>query len=290
MATTKKRARKTARKKTTAKKSAATASRGGARAMWKGDITIGRTKVPVKMYAAVQDQGVHFRLLHETDKQPLKQHMVNPETDEVVESKDVKKGYVDEGGIVVMLAEEELDELKPEPSRDIEITRFVPINSVSHGWYDRPYWLGPDSGGSGAYFALAQALEEEEREGIAKWVMRGKEYVGALVGEDGYLMLITLRHAGEVVESKELPRPAGRALDKKEVALAEQLVSALEGEWKPEEFEDEYRDRLMEFIEKKAKGRAPKVKKLRPKKETQKDLAEILAASLKGAEKERKSA
>ena len=285
MATTKKRARKTTRKKAVSRKSG-----GGARAMWKGDITIGRTKVPVKMYSAVQDQGVHFRLLHETDKQPLKQHMVNPETDEVIDSKDVKKGYVDEGGIVVMLDKEELDELKPESSRDIEITRFVPVNAVSHGWYDRPYWLGPESGGNSAYFALAQALQEEEREGIARWVMRGKEYVGALVAEDGYLMLITLRRAGEVVESKDLPRPAGRALDKKEVALAQQLVSALEGEWKPEEFEDEYRDRLMEFIEKKAKGRAPKVKKLRPKRETQKDLAEILAASLKGAEKERKSA
>ena len=286
MSTTKKRSRKTTRKKAAPRKS----SSGGARAMWKGDITIGRTKVPVKMYSAVQDQGVHFRLLHETDKQPLKQQMVNPETDEVIESKDVKKGYVDEGGIVVMLDKEELDELKPEATRDIEITRFVPVNAVSHGWYDRPYWLAPDGGGNSAYFALAQALEEEGREGIAKWVMRGKEYVGALVAEDGYLMLITLRRAGEVVESKDLPRPAGRALEKKEVALAEQLVSALEGEWKPEEFEDEYRDRLMEFIEKKAKGRAPKVKKLRPKRETQKDLAEILAASLKGAEKERKSA
>jgi DNA end-binding protein Ku len=285
MATTKKSARKKTRKKTTK-----SARSSGARAMWKGDITIGRTKVPVKMYAAVQDQGVHFRLLHETDKQPLKQHMVNPESGEVIESKDVRKGYVDDGGIVVMLDDEELDQLKPEPSRDIEITRFVPVNAVSHGWYDRPYWLGPDSRGNGAYFTLAQALESEGREGIAKWVMRGKEYVGALVAEDGYLMLITLRRAGEVVESKDLPKPTGRVLEKKEVALAQQLVSALEGEWKPEEFADEYRDRLMEFIEKKAKGRAPKIRKLRPKRESKKDLAAMLQASLKGAEKERKSA
>lgn len=261
-----------------------------ARAMWKGEITIGRTKVPVKMYSAVEDQGVHFRLLHETDKQPLKQHMVNPETDEVVESGEVRKGYVDEGGIVVMLDSDELDSLKPEDSRAIEITRFVPTSAVSHGWYDRPYWLGPEGKGKSAYFALAEALAAEGREGIAKWVMRGKEYVGALVPADGYLMLISLRRAGEVVESKELPRPAGRALDKKEVALAQQLVSALEGPWNAEEFRDEYRDQLMDFIKKKAKGRAPKVKKLRPKKETTKSLADVLQASLKGAEKERKSA
>ncbi len=261
-----------------------------ARAMWKGAITVGRTRVPVKLYSAVQDQGVHFRLLHKTDKQPLKQHMVNPETDEVVEHADVKKGYVDEGGIVVMLDDDELDELKPDESRDIEITRFVPATAISHGWYDRPYWLGPDEKGKNGYFALAEALAAEGREGIAKWVMRGKEYVGALVPENGYLMLITLRHAGEVVESKDLPRPAGRALERKEVALAEQLVSALEGEWKPEDFEDEYRDRLLDFIEKKAKGRAPKVRKLRPKRESKKDLAAILEASLKSTSKERKSA
>lgn len=261
-----------------------------ARAMWKGELTIGRTRVPVKMYSAVQDQGVHFRLLHKTDKQPLKQHMVNPETDEVVEHAEIKKGYVDEGGIVVMLDDDELDALKPEAGRDIEITRFVPATAISHGWYDRPYWLGPDEKGKHGYFALAQALADEGREGIAKWVMRGKEYVGALVPENGYLMLITLRHAGEVVESKDLPRPGGRALDRKEVTLAQQLVGALEGEWKPEEYEDEYRDRLMDFIEKKAKGRAPKVRKLRPKRESKKDLAAILEASLKGAGKERKSA
>ena len=258
--------------------------------MWKGEITIGRTTIPVKMYSAVQDQGVHFRLLHETDKQPLKQHMVNPETDEVVEYEQVKKGYVDDGGIVVMLDDEELDALKPEPSREIEVTRFVPRTAISHGWYDRPYWLGPDDKSNSAYFALAEALEAEAKEGVAKWVMRGKEYVGALVGENGYLMLITLRHTGEVVESKDLPKPTGRVLDRKEIALAEQLVSALEGPWNPEEFADEYRDRLMGFIKSKAKGRAPRVKKLRPKKETTKSLADVLQASLKTAEKERKSA
>ncbi|HEX6259245.1 MAG TPA: Ku protein [Woeseiaceae bacterium] len=258
--------------------------------MWKGEITVGRTRVPVKMYAAVEDQGVHFRLLHKTDKQPLKQHMVDPETDEEVESDEVRRGYVDEGGIVVMLDDEELDALKPEASRDIEITRFVPRAAVSHGWYDRPYWLGPDTHGKNAYFALAEALEAEDRQGIARWVMRGKEYVGALVAEDGYLMLITLRHAGEVVEVGELPKPSGRALDKKEIALAEQLVSALEGAWNPDEFRDEYREQLLDFVEKKAKGRAPRVKKLRPKRETTKSLADVLQASLKTADKERKSA
>lgn len=257
--------------------------------MWKGSIKIGRTELPVKMYSAVQDKSVHFRLLHKTDKEPLKQHMVDPETGDVVESADVKRGFVDDGGVIVMLEDEELEELEPEGSRDIEITRFVPRAALSHGYYDRPYWLAPEES-KGSYYALSEALEKEEKIGIARWVMRKKHYVGALVPEAGNLMLITLRHAGEVVESSSLEAPGGRALDKKELALAEQLISALQGEFNPDEWRDEYRDRLLDFIEKKAKGRAPRIRKLRAKKETAKDLADVLEASLKAAGKERKSA
>ena len=205
-----------------------------ARAMWKGAIKIGRTQLPVKLFSAVQDKGVHFRLLHKTDKEPLKQHMINADTGDVVEYADVKRGYVDQGGVVVMLDDEELDELEPEPSRNIEVLRFVPRTALSHGYYDRPYWLAPEEGKS-AYYALAAALESEEKKGIVRWVMRKKTYVGALVAEAGHLMLITLRHAGEVVEASELKAPGGRALDKKEMKLAEQLISALEGEFDPEE-------------------------------------------------------
>lgn len=260
-----------------------------ARAMWKGTIKIARTELPVKLFAAVQDTGVHFRLLHKSDKEPVKQHMVNPDTDDIVESKEVKRGFIDDGGILVMLDDEELDELAPEGSRDIEVTRFVPRDSLSHGWYERPYWLAPDANKT-SYYALADALEKQERIGIAHWVMRKKQYVGALVPENGYLTLVTLRHAGEVVEASELGAPGGRAIDKKEMKLADQLISALEGEWNPEDFKDEYRDRLMDFIEAKAGGKAPKVKKLRPKKESTRDLADLLSASLNQQKKERKSA
>ena len=253
-----------------------------ARAMWKGSIKIGRTELPVKMYSAVVDRGVHFRLLHKPDKNPVKQMMVNPETGDVVEYKDIKRGFVDEGGVVVMLDDEELEQLEPEAGRDIDITRFVPRDTLPHAYYDRPYWLAPDEKNKGSYYALAQALEDEEKIGIARWVMRKKSYVGALVSENGYLMLITLRHSSEVVDASALEAPPGRALEKKERALAEQLVSALEGEFDPTEWKDEYRDQLEDFIKKKAKGRAPKIRRLRAKTETDEEsLADVLERSLK---------
>jgi DNA end-binding protein Ku len=285
-----KRPAKTTRKKTTAKRAAKRSTNTGARAMWKGVITFGRVKVPVKLYSAVQGHDIGFRLLHRTDQEPVKQVMVNPESGDVVPYESIKKAYED-GDVLVILDDEELESLKPEPSRDIEVMRFVDHDDITEQWYDRPYYIGPDNGSKNDYFALAEALKRQEKQGVARWVMRNQEYVGTLLPSGDHLMLITLRHANEIIPVTALEPPTGRAPDQKEMKLARQLVSALESDFDPAEFRDEYRDRLMEFIEKKAEGHAPKIKKLRAKAETPKDdLASVLAASLKSTGKERKSA
>jgi DNA end-binding protein Ku len=258
-----------------------------ARAIWKARIVFGDVDVPVKLYSAVQDRSVRFRLLHSKDKVPVKQQMLNPETGDVVEYEDVQRAYQTDGGDLVMLADDELAVLEPEPSRDIEITRFVKPEVITHQWYDRPYFLGPD-GSESAYFALVAALRTQDAEGVARWVMRGKEYVGALRVDGDHLMLMTLRHAGEVVPATELEPPAGRALDKREVKMATQLVAALEDELDMSEYRDEYRDRVMDMIDAKAKGKVVKFPKA-PKKQTDRSLAEMLEASL-GATQQRKRA
>jgi DNA end-binding protein Ku len=259
-----------------------------ARAMWKGIITFGGITVPVKLYSAVKEQGVHFRLLHETDLEPVRQEMVNPESGEVVEYEEVRRAFQTDDGDLVLLDEKELAELEPESSRDIEITRFVATGVITHPWYDRPYYLGPDENDE-AYFALAAALRKQNREGVARWVMRKKEYVGALRVEGDYLMLMTLRHAGEVVPASALTAPGGRALDKREIQMAKQLVSALEGDLDLASYRDEYRDRVMELVEARAEGRVLKFPKA-PKKQTDEPLAKMLEQSLKAARKGKKSA
>jgi DNA end-binding protein Ku len=275
-----------ARKTKARKRPAAKSARKSARAMWKGVISFGSVALPVRLYSAVQDRDVHFRLLHRTDKQPVKQVMINPETDEVVPAEQIRKAYED-GDVLVMLSEEELESIEPEPSREIEVLRFV--EDITHQWYDRPYYLGPDGAG-GEYFALSEALTTQKKQGVARWVMRNKEYVGALVPEGDYLMLITLRYAEEIIPASALEPPAGRPADAKELKLAEQLVATLESDFDPAEFADEYRARVLEFVEKKASGGAPRIKKLQPRRPTEKSLADVLAASLTGMKKERKSA
>ena len=255
-----------------------------ARAIWKGVIKIGTTSLPVKLYSAVQDRTVHFRLLHKTDKQPVKQKLVSSDTGDVVEYAEVKKAYPLTRGRMVMLEKEELQELEPDDSRDIAVTRFVDPHEVDHRLYDRAYYLGPD-GNAKAYFAAAAALEKKGKEGIARWTMRDKAYIGALRAEHGYLMLITLRHAEEIIAADALKPPSGRPLQKREIEMAAQLVGALHGEFDPTQYRDEYRARVMELVETKSKGGKPKVVKFRPR--TQKDdaITDALAASLAATKK-----
>lgn len=258
------------------------------RAIWKGELKIGATKIPVKLYSAVTDRTVRFHLLDDKHLLRVKQHMVDPDSGEEVTNQELKKGYEIEPGKFVILTDEDLESLEPKPSREIEVAEFVPPESINQQWYERPYYLGPD-GDVEAYFAFAEALENREREGIARWVMRNKPYMGALRPQDGYLVLVTLRNAAEVISARELPKPAGRAPSAKELNMARQLVGMLEGEFNAAEFEDEYRKRVREFIERKGKGHKPKLQAIKTKRKTT-SLDSVLAKSLERLKKEKRAA
>lgn len=249
-----------------------------ARAIWKGVIHVGSEDVPVKLYSAVEDRSIHFRLLHEKDQVPVKQHLVHPETGDVVERDEMRRGHEVARGVFVILDEEDLDEAEPEASRDIEILRFVPVGAIDGRWYDRPYYLGAD-GSAGAYAALRDALSAEKTMGVARWVMRKREYIGALRIHDGRLMLVTLRHSGEVIAASELPSPSGRDLSAGELKMAQQLIDTLSATFEPESLRDEYRDRVLELIRKKAKGAKIEVKRERKRAQTG-SLEEMLRRSV----------
>ena len=254
-----------------------------ARAIWKAEIGLGRTKVPVKMYSAVTDQKVRFRLLDPETLTPVSQRMVNPDSGGEVKTEEVERGYEVQPGLLVKLEPEELEKIEPKPSRDIEVVAFVPDAEIDHRWYDRPYYLGPD-GDQEDYFALVEALRKEGREGLCRWTMRGKRYVGALRTEGDYLILITLRHLEEVVDASALPRPAGATPTKAESKMAEQLVAMLRGPFEPTKYRDEYRDRVLELVEAKAKGKVIPMKKARTK-TSDASLEELLEKSLKASKK-----
>ena len=224
-----------------------------ARALWEGIIRLGQEEIPVKFYAALEDRDVHFRLLHRVDRQPVKQKLVNAETGKEVEPEAIRKGAEIRRGVYVLLEEEELAKLDPEPSRIVSVERVVDKKEIRHPRYDRPYLLGP-GGDATAYWSLAAALQEEGSVAIVRWVMRGKEYLGSLLVQDGYLLIITLRFADQVIEARELELPDQGDLSEQEIRMAEQLVSMLESPFDPAQYRNEFREKVLDLVEAKARG------------------------------------
>lgn len=258
-----------------------------ARAVWKGVLRFEGERVPVKLYSGVEDRRVHFRLLHGEDLVPVKQRMVNPETGDAVEYGDALRAYETEDGALVVLDEEELASLEPEKSRDIEVTRFVSSGEIDHPWYDRPYYLEPD-GEPGRYAALSEALRRSGRTGVARWVMRKKEYRGALRATDDHLMLVTLHAEEEIVPVSALDAPSGRDLEERELEMARRLVDALTDEFDHEAYENEHRARVLELIAAKEAGEVVEFP-TPERREPEPDLTAALEASLERAA-ERKGA
>jgi DNA end-binding protein Ku len=251
------------------------------RAMWKGVLVLGSVRVPVKLYSALQDRAVRFRLLHRDSGAPVVGKLVRPETDTVVPFDETRRGFVSDDDQLVVLDPEELSELEPEASRDVSVRAFVPEGSLDRRLYDRPYYLGPD-GDVGAYMALAHVLRERGREGIAHWTMRKKEYTGALVTYRGYPMLISLRSAERVLPLDAVAVARSGSLDAKQQKMAQQLVGMMEAPFRPEEYRDEYRERVLELVESKARG--ARVELPKPQRRRRRvDLDRALEASLRAA-------
>ena len=253
------------------------------RALWKGVIRFDAIRVPVKLYGAIEDRNVHFRLLHRGDLEPVHQFFVNPETDEVVPYANTGRAYITESGERVLLNPSELAALEPEPSRDIEILCFLPQHAIDHRWYSRPYYLGPDED-SAEFFALADALESMQVEGLARWVMRNKSYVGALHLHEGYPMLMSLHHSEEIIPVESLKPPKGPALDQRELGLARQLIEMLEADFEPQEYHDEFRERVLQMVAAKAQGKPLRKPAPKPRAPVV-DIGHALEASIQQARK-----
>lgn len=256
-----------------------------ARAIWKGRILLGEHEVPVKMYSAVEDQAVHFKLLAKKDLHRVKQRIVRKDTGAEVPKEERRKALPMDDGRAVILQPDELESLVPPASRDIHLCRFVPHGLLTDPWFDRPYYLGPDEE-QDSYFALARALAGQEVNGIARWVMRKKRYLGTLYAAGDYLMMITLRRSEQVLSLPAVEPARTKAPSETELKLAAQLVDSIAGDFEPQRWQNEHRERLRELIAAKASGDKIKVFKPRPAAQTT-SLADALRASI-GQAKERR--
>jgi DNA end-binding protein Ku len=253
-----------------------------ARSIWQGTLSVQKHEIAIKLYAAVEDRHVHFHLLHKRDRSRVAQQMVDPKTEMPVPLDEARKAFEAEPGLYVIVTRENIERSEPKANRELKITRFVPITAIDPQLFDRPYFLGPDQDSANDYFALAQALDTRQCAGITTWVMRKHSYVGALLSQFGYLMLITLRHADEVIPIQELDPPQGQALEAKERDLAAKLIDALSGQFEPQAYRDEYQGRVHELLEAKRTGKKVKRQRLRQPRSPG-SLADALRSSLKQA-------
>ena len=263
-----------------------------ARPVWTGSISFGLVNVPVKAYTAVRDHDVHFHQLEKKTGSRIRNRKVAEKSGKEVEADDIEMGFEVEKGRYVTFSKDELNDLRPDSTRAIEVSDFVALDDVDPIYYERTYWLAPDGDAAKqAYQLLLAAMEDRERVGIGTVVMRNKQYLTAIRPLDGALALSTMRFADEVVPRSEIDEvPSRRSKpDAKAMKLATQIVDALAADWKPEQYHDTYAEELRDRIKAKDAGEEV-VQTEEPKKDAEVlDLMEALQASVEASKSNRRS-
>jgi DNA end-binding protein Ku len=227
------------------------------RAIWSGSISFGLLNVPVKLYSAVSKKNVSFRELREEDGSRIRHKRVAEADGEEVPYEEIVKGYEIAPEQYVVLTRDELEELDPKKTRAIEIQDFVDLDEIDPIYFDHPYYLGPDKGAEKAYALLVKAMADSNKVAVARFVLRSKENLAAIRPMGKVLTMATMRFADEVVSTKEIEEVVsenGETPKKQELEMAKQLIDSLAGDFDPTKYEDEYRNELLDLIERKAKG------------------------------------
>ena len=257
------------------------------RAIWSGSISFGLVNIPVKLFSAVSRKTVNFNQIDTKTGARIKMKRVSSVDERDVAYEDIVKGYEIASGEYVTISDDELAALDPEAVRTIDIEEFVDLADIDPLFYDSGYYLVPDQTTAKAYKLLASAMESSQKVGIARFVMRTKQYLAAVRPKDGRLILNTMVYADEVVQPEEIG--GFDALDKvtvadKELTMATQLIESLTEPFSPDKFHDTYREAVLALIDRKAAGQTEVVAApVAPSAEKVVDLMAALEASVKAA-------
>lgn len=246
-------------------------------------LSFGLVSVPVKMFSTGEaSAAISFNWLHKKDGARLKQQYVCSKDGDKVEKDEMVKGYEFSKGQYVIFSPEELKALEEKSTNAIEVAEFVPAKQVDRVYVEKSYFLGPDKGGERAYRLLAEALKQTGRVAVGQYAARGKQYVVSVRPEGEGLVMEQLRYANEVRRIDDVPIPKVD-LKKPELALAVQLVEQASSEaFKPDNYEDNVRKRVLEQIQRKVEGKEITEEPAEAPKTQIIDLMEALKASLKG--------
>ena len=228
-----------------------------ARPIWNGSISFGLVAIPVKLYSATTDRSVRFHQIDSRTGSRVRQKRVSEADGSEVPYQEIVKGYELSTGRYVTISDEEMAALDPKASRTIDLLEFVDLASIDPIYYESAYYLAPDPATPKPYALLLNAMEDAAKVGIARFVMRGKERLCAIRADGDKLVLSTMRYADEVRgvdEIEQLQALDDVELTDKEVAMAGQLIASLDATFEPEQFHDEYRQKVQELIDRKREG------------------------------------
>lgn len=237
------------------------------RSIWSGSISFGLVNVPVRLYSAVQEHKLRFNFVHAKDSSPIGYQKICKKEDKPVPEDEIVKAFEFTKGEYVFMDDDDFAAAKVEGYKSIDIVDFVPYEDIDPIFFAHTYYVGPDRGAEKTYSLLVRAMEDSELAGIAKFVMRDRQNLGALRIRDGLITLEQLHYADEIRPIDELNAARGR-VSQEELRTAKQLIESFTTEWKPEKYKDTYRDALCGVIRAKRKGKevhaAPELEEERP--------------------------
>jgi DNA end-binding protein Ku len=254
-----------------------------ARAIWSGAISFGLVNVPVKLYSATSPKTVRFHQVSAKTGARIRQKRVDPSTGEEVPYEEIVKGYEISPDRYVLIDPDELDALDPKATKTIDIEDFVDLDEIDPIYYDHSYYLAPTAGGAKAYRLLLDAMRESGKVGIGRVVLRSKQQLCALRPNEDVLTLSTMLFGDEVLAPDrldELDAVEDAPASDRELKMAEQLISSLSREFDPSKYHDDYRERVLQLIERKAAGEEIAVEPEAEEPAAAPDLMAALEASL----------
>jgi DNA end-binding protein Ku len=254
-----------------------------ARAIWKGSISFGLVNIPIALYPATRREEFKFRLLRKSDLSPVNYKRVAEKDGKEVPWDQIVKGYEYEKGKYVILKDEDFQRVDLEATQTVDIQDFVEQEEIDPIFFYKPYYLEPQKGGDKAYALLRDALKDSGKVGIAKVVIKTREYLAGVKPEDGVLVLELMHFADELADPDKLHVPKKTEVGKREMNMAKSLIDSMSSKWNPEKYKDDYREALMEVIEEKVEAGGKEIEE-KPKKAPRPtkviDLVSVLQKSL----------
>lgn len=225
-----------------------------ARAIWSGSIVFGIVNIPIQMFPAVRDHDLHFNQISLKEKKRIRYKKVAEGGDREIPAEEIVKGWQVGKGHYIVLEEGELERLAARKTRTMDILDFVALDQIDPLYFDQPYYLAPAENAGRSFDLFFSALEQSGRVAIAQWVMRTKEVLGAIRPLNGGLCVETMRYADEVVKPEDVGAKHQVEVKERELAIARQLIDAMSADFDPAKYKDEYRERVLAYLQQKSKG------------------------------------